>query len=216
MPAAAGPDQGQQRALPDELGDLDQLCFATDERGRRGGQVAPPRIERADGREVARETVDLELPDPLGRRQVLEPVLGQVANGQTVRERLRDERPGRVREEDLTAVPGSRDPGRPMDVHPNVAVTAQASRPGVQSHPNPYGYATGPRVRRERPLSVGGRPDRVESGGKDREEGVSLGAHLGSGMIGDRSTDQVRVRFQDRPIRTLRARRRAASIPRYR
>ena len=56
----------------EQIHDFGQLPLASEERRGRDGQVRP--VEALQGREV----LVAELVDPLGRRQVLQPVLAEI------------------------------------------------------------------------------------------------------------------------------------------
>ena len=86
------------------------LPLATEKRRRRNRQVRL--VQRLQRREVVRP----ELEEALRRAQVLQPVQAEVAHigAGEVRRRLRQEH--------LPAVPGSRDPRRPVHVEPDVAL----------------------------------------------------------------------------------------------
>jgi hypothetical protein len=71
------------------------------------------------------------LVDPLGLRQVLEPVLAQIPESVA-----RDELARRVRHENLPAVAGRGNAGRPMDVNPHIPLAGRDRLPGMQAHPD--------------------------------------------------------------------------------
>ena len=64
-----------------------------------------------------------------------------------------DEGPRRVRDEDLAAMPGRGDPGRAMDVDPDVVVAAQPTLAGVQPHPDAHGQRHPARSARRAPAA---------------------------------------------------------------
>ena len=69
----------------------------------------------------------------------------------------------RLRDEDLTSVPGRPDPRRPMDGEPGVA-TARCSRLArVQAHANLDLHAFRPGVRRDRELALDRRQERISA-----------------------------------------------------
>ena len=97
---AARPDEREQAALGilQQPVDRFELRRPADERRSWQREVLHPRLERLQQRELARQAVDLELVDALGRAQVLEPVRAEVA-GLVV-----DQRASRLRQQHLPAV----------------------------------------------------------------------------------------------------------------
>jgi hypothetical protein len=73
-----------------------ELRRPADERRALGGEPLHPHLERLQEREVARQPLDLELKDALGRGEVLEAVRAEVAN------RRLDERPRGLGEADVS------------------------------------------------------------------------------------------------------------------
>ena len=129
---------------------------------RRGGNRQVRLVQRLQRREVVRA----ELEDALGRAQVLQPVQAEVAHLGA------GEVGGRLRQEHLAAVPGGRDPRRPMHVEPDVALVGPERFPRVQAHPHAH------RAVRKRALRVGGGRDRVGRARKRDEERVALRVDL--------------------------------------
>jgi hypothetical protein len=111
-----------------------------------------PRAEHGDrvaqGWEVAREVVREELVDPLGSGEPREPVLSEVARGDTVElvERLGGEH-------DLRAVARVRDPRRAHDVESRVALLRERRRAGVESDPDAHADVARPLRVTEGPLN---------------------------------------------------------------
>ncbi|HEY2778249.1 MAG TPA: hypothetical protein VGI77_10125 [Gaiellaceae bacterium] len=65
----------------------------------------------------ARELALAQLEQTLGRREVFEPVLAQIAS-----RHAREEVARRLRQQNLPTVTGCGDPRRPMDVQPDVSI----------------------------------------------------------------------------------------------
>src|SRR6266853_777977 len=78
----------------------------------------------------------------------------------------------RLRKQDLTAMPGSCDPRRPMDVQADVTVCSHGWLAGVQPHPHPH-WPVG-----ERPLSILGCGHRVGCSRECDKERIALGVDL--------------------------------------
>ena len=121
--ARAGQRQQARRGCAEEREHLAELLLATDERRRLHRQVRL--VERFERRELA----VAELVEPLGRRQVLEPVLAEVAQAVGARRA-----PRRLRDEHLAAVPDRRDPRRAVDVDPDVALVGHERLARVHAH----------------------------------------------------------------------------------
>ena len=110
------------------------------------------------------------------------------------RKRLR--RPG---QEDLSAMACRRDPRRAVDVEPDVGVAAEHAVAGVQAHPHarrPEGQGSAAARARWAPLAAA----TARGAGEDREEGVSLGADLGTATGCDRFAEQGVVALEDRDV----------------
>src|SRR5207247_6058107 len=128
------------------------------ERDRDDGQIGC--VKRAERREL---TV-AELEEALGGDEVLQAVLAEIPNPRIALQ----ETPGRGREDDLPSVRRRCDPGRTMDVDPDVAFVAELRLPCVDAHAN-ADRAAGERL-------AGGvcRRDRVACSRERDEKGVAL------------------------------------------
>jgi hypothetical protein len=109
----------------DELEELGQITVAPDQRRRLHREVRL--MERFQTWEIA----VTELPDPLWRRQILQPVVPQIT--QPVR---RDQLTRRLRHQHLAAVASGRDARRAMDVDPHVTLVRQERLAGMHAHPH--------------------------------------------------------------------------------
>src|SRR4029078_12564653 len=96
----------------------------------RSGQIVWPGIDRAERAELLLESCDVELPDPVCDRQVLEPVLAEIAQGHAGGGVAGDGRARRVGQQPLSAVSGRGDPRRTMDVEADVVVAAESPLAG--------------------------------------------------------------------------------------
>src|SRR6185436_5519811 len=123
-----------------------------------------PGIDRAERAEVLLESCDVELPDTVCDRQVLEPVLAEIAQGDAVWQVAGDERARRIGQQHLAAVSGRGDPRRTMDVEADVVVTAESALAGMEAHPHADDRRLRPRHRGEPTLRLGGCRDRIECG----------------------------------------------------
>ena len=129
-----------------------------EEHGVVGENDGDPRAEHRDRvsqrREVARQVVGEQLVNPLRTGEPFEPVLAEISARQPVqgREHL-------VRDEDLPAVSGVRDPRRANDVDSRVALVVERRRPDVEPDPDAHGRIARPAgiperaLRRDRRLS---------------------------------------------------------------
>jgi hypothetical protein len=162
LPAATRPGEREQaRTVRQHRLHLAQLSLPTHERRRLHGQVRL--MERLQRREV----LVTELVDLLGRRQVLEPVLTEVAHlGVT------GEVAGCLRDQDLTAVADCCDARRPMHIHPDVALVCQHRLARV--NPDPDLDRTGGEIL----LHLTRRCHRARRPRERDEERVTLRVHL--------------------------------------
>ena len=149
LAGASGADEGEEAAgrVVEAPFDRGQLLRPADEGGPRGGEVGAAGLERPQRREIGRQALDLELEDPLGGAEVLEPVRPEVAGAHL------NERPRGLRQEDLAPVADGGDARRPVDVDADVAVRGRSRLAGVEPHPDPDGAAG------QRPLGIHRRSD---------------------------------------------------------
>jgi len=77
---------------------------------------------------------------------VLQVLLAEVADVHAVGQLVADERAGRLRDEDLTAMPGGADARGANDVQPDVALVADGRLAGVQAHADAHVGAARPLV----------------------------------------------------------------------
>jgi hypothetical protein len=122
----------------------------------------------------------------------------EIADRHACRKSLSDQRPSRIRQQDLTAVTSGRDPSGTVDVGPDVVVAAQSAVPGVQSHPDADLRPIRPRIGSKTSLCLNRSRDGWRSGAEDREEGIALGADLDATARSEDVTNQLVVRHEDR------------------
>ncbi len=124
----AGPGHCQQAAVrtAQQCADLGELGRSAEERRGRHRQVRP--VERRERRELA----VAKLVDPLGCREVLEPVLAEVVQPGTAEEGGRG-----GRHEDLPAVACRGDPRALVHVVSDIALRAEQRGAGVDADPHP-------------------------------------------------------------------------------
>ena len=111
---------------PHESREMVDLLLATEKRRRRNGQVRL--VQRLQRRERFRP----ELEEALRRAQVLQAMQAEIAHLGA------GEVGGRLGQQHLTAVPGSRDPRGTVHVKPDVALVGPKRLPRVQAHPHPH------------------------------------------------------------------------------
>ena len=159
----ARPGQGQQAGVLEQVEHRRELVLPAEERCRRNRQVRA--VQALQSREVS----FAELVDPLRRREVLQPVLAQIAQLVQTHERSR-----RGRDKHLAAVTRGSDPRRPVDIDTDVPLVSDVRRPGMDPDPHPdrASRQTGDRVR-----SRTKRPRPCRKGDK---EGVALRVDLDS------------------------------------
>ena len=163
----AGPGEGDETGVrPEERETGAEVGATPDKRNRLRRQIGGG--EGARRRELRRQTLDLELVEALRSREILEPELSEIACG-SGQQLLR-----RRRQKHLTAVRRRADPGRLVNVEPEVHVLHQQGLPGVESHPAAHRFRLRPRMTGERALALGrGRRAGVRLCEGD-EEGVAL------------------------------------------
>src|SRR4029077_20929161 len=153
------------------------------------------RLERAigDAAAVDRELVDVFVLD------VLEMLLPEVVDGDTVRELVAEQRARGLREQDLAAVPGRGDPLRADHVEAEVTLLADVWLAGVHAH-------THEQLPSARPLVVAQRALRVDRGGhgvartwEGEEERVALSVDLRALAGAERLAHKPPVVARDAP-----------------
>lgn len=102
----------------------------------------------------------------------------------------------RLAHQDLAAVRGPGDPGRPMNVDPDVVVrTQKPALAGVHAHAHTDGMREP--VIGERSLDAGGSLERVAWAAEHDEEGVTLRPHLDPIVLGDSVANDLSLLFQE-------------------
>src|SRR6266446_7020138 len=139
-----------------------ELRRAADERRSRQREVLHTGLDRLQQRELARQTLDVELVDVLGRAQVLEPVCAEVAYAGV------DERVSRLRKQYLAAVADGCDARASVDVDSDVSLVGYTRLAGVEPHPD------ADRTIGQAALGVHGRGGRVRRPRERHEECVTL------------------------------------------
>ena len=122
-------------------------------------------------------------------KEVLEPMLPEIAKRGPFGERLLHEGAGGPGQDDLPAVSGVGDAGGPMDVEADVVVSAQDPLPRVEAHPNEHRPAAGPIVRGQATLRRHGGARRRDRICEHREERVPLASDLDPVVLGDGPAD---------------------------
>jgi hypothetical protein len=105
---------------------------------------------------------------------VLQPCAAEIADLDAVRDVVPDQRPRRLREQNLAAVACGADAGGTHDVHPEVALLAHDRLSRMQTHPYLHLRSVRPCVRRE--LALGGHrsPHGVFRAWEREEERIAL------------------------------------------
>jgi hypothetical protein len=180
LAGAARPGQRQQThlAAAEQRPRPRQLPRTADERRRLHRQVRRPVLERPRRRELRAQTTRQQLVDPLRLREVLQPVLAQVAQRQLGQRRLVQQLARRLREQHLTTVGSRPDAGGAMHVEPHVIVGRKRRSPGVDAHPHPHARRAGPDLPLHRALRLRSSVHRVLGAPEHHEERVALGRDL--------------------------------------
>jgi hypothetical protein len=166
--ARAGERDQANVVLGEERGHIREVVLPAEEERRRHRQVGL--VERLQRRKLTAA----QLIEVLRSGEILEPVLAEIA------EIAVDQLAGRLRQQDLAAVPGGGDPGRPVDVDPDVALVGDRRLAGVQADPHADRTVLERRLR----LPRGG--DRLPRRGKGDEERVPLRVDLDPAVAAER------------------------------
>jgi hypothetical protein len=173
LPRSAGAGEREQ-PVRSSFQRLD-LALSSDEGCRRKRHVgAVQRLER-------RERLTPQLEDPDWGREVLQPMLAEIAQLERVGLEERHRRRG---EQHLTAVRGAGDACRAVNVETDVAVVDRDRLAGVQAHPD------ADRRGGERFLNVLCARHSLARRGEDAEEGVALRVDLDAAVRRDCCADQ--------------------------
>ncbi len=175
---ASGPGQREQPVIAKQLADLGDFAVTSEEAGKPGRQIVRSGVERAQSGKVVLHAGDDELPEMLGMLEVLQPMLAEVAQIDTIRQRLAQQRPRRRRDQDLPAMADARDAAGPMDVEADVGLRREARLPGMETDPDADFAALRPRLGGQRALRPHGCRHGAGRGREGHEEGVALGADL--------------------------------------
>jgi hypothetical protein len=178
LPRAAGAGEADKaRAASDTVENLLELPLAADEGARRAGQV------RVRDRLKRREGAPSELEDPHGHGDVLQAVLAEIGEREARVEKI----PGRLGDDDLTAVSGGCDAGGEVDVVADVALLGYERCPRVQADPDLD------RSRRERLGHLRSGPHRTRGRREGEEERIALRVHLDPAVRSAGRPDQAAV-----------------------
>src|SRR6202022_1413489 len=101
--------------------DGSHILFSTDERSRLDWQVVGRCIERLEGREISRGVRNEELKEMAGVFQVLEMMLPQILQSDSLRQIILHQFARRLGEQHLSPVPNAHDAGGVMDVPAAIA-----------------------------------------------------------------------------------------------
>ena len=133
---------------------LDEHVLPTGEVGHQQRDEVRERVgsvQRLQGRERRRESRDVELEEPLGPLDVLQPVLTKVVQLDAVDRQVLDDPRGRVREQDLTSVTGCADARGAVHADADVTLVRHERLRGMDAHAHAQ-RSVDALVRVERPL----------------------------------------------------------------
>ena len=182
LAGAAGPREREQpRSVTDTCDDRRRVARAAEERARGSREVrVGDRLQRWEG-PVA------ELVERNWLVEVLQPVLAEIEQVEPTAELTA----GVSGEHDLATVAHRADPGRKVDVGPDVPLARHARRARVDADPD----ANRPGIEELGSLRSSG--DRIVRRGKDEEERVALGVDLGAVVARERFPQGAPVIGQD-------------------
>jgi hypothetical protein len=115
LSGAARSGQCDEAAVAEQGDDLTDLVIPADERGELGRQCVARALERSQLRELPVEIRVADLEDALGLDEIAESVHTEVEEVHVVGEVVAEEFTGRSRDQDLSTVPGAREPRKPVD-----------------------------------------------------------------------------------------------------
>lgn len=116
LAGTAGPDQRHQPGAGEQVAELRDLPFASDERGTGRWQVRARPLQGPDRWKLGEEAIDDQVVQMLQVLDVLESVRPEVPNGHALGKGVSHQPPRGVRDQDLPAVSCRCDPGRPVHV----------------------------------------------------------------------------------------------------
>ena len=149
-------------------------------------QVVGPPVERRKSGELGDQVGMDQLEETFGSLQVLEPVLAQVGKGYPVGQLVDDQRCSRSRQQYLSAVSRSHDPGGAVHDRPEVVAATSLRFTGVKGHAHAKGPDVGPGLVAKRVLGLDAR---LQGAGRRREHGhhpVARRLDHGAVGVGDR------------------------------
>ncbi len=198
---ATRPGEGEDRGGGKARLRIGDLLRATDEAGELVRQVVRKRFERSDRGKFRAQLGPEDLVQPYRRREILEPMLPEIAEAHLVRYRRADQRVGRLREKDLAAVAGSADARGAVDVDPDVARDRVHRFARVQAHSDPHVGILWPLVVRDRSLRVDAGQQRRPRGREGDEQAVARGVDVAAAVRRDGFADEPMVVGQQGGVR---------------
>ncbi len=154
------------------------------------------------GHLLALHSFDRELVDPLRLVDALEVPLAAREDRHAVGQRRAEQRPRRLREQDVAASRGRADARGADDVEAEVALLHDRRLARVQAHADADGGALGPFVRRVRTLRLDRGRDRVACAREREEERIALGIDLDPVRRHEGLADEPPMCREDVPIVT--------------
>ena len=176
LPVPPGPVRVSSRACSSSAAASASSRCAAEEGGQLGRQVVGDRVQRAQRRELVRQALDHEHRQLLRAREVLEPILAELAQAHAIGQRGLRQHPRGGRDQHLAAMAGAGDARHAMHVDADVGLAAERSLAAVDAHPDADRDAAVPRLGRQ--AALGGDRGRHGAGRglEDGEDGVALGA----------------------------------------
>ena len=167
----------------------DALVLAVGEVRRTLARLRPQR------REVRREPVDRELVDAHRPVEVLQQVRPEIVDRDALELGLLvvEQRPRRLGDQDLSAVPRVADPSRPVDGEPDVLVADRCRLARVHTDPDAQIDALGPGVRGQGVLRRDCGLDRLAGPAESDEERVAVGVELATARLAPGAAEQALV-----------------------
>jgi hypothetical protein len=131
--------------------------------------------------------------EPLRSLEILQPVLTQILQSNTVQIEILDHACRRGREQDLAAVPGGTNPRGAVHSDPNVSVIVKMGLGGMKAYADADSNPVSESLALQRPLRRDCRGDSVTGPLEDDEELISSRVDLHATVVGEGVAEQTAI-----------------------